>query len=274
MAELTSRHPLLPITGKPWPRVHYGCTTRAGGVSDGAWASLNLAMHVGDDRESVVENRRRLAAELPAEPLWLDQIHGTRVVDADALSALLPRHHRPTAGNATVAESEVAPRGDAAVTTRPDVVLAIMTADCVPVVIADLEGRGLGVAHAGWRGLAAGVLDTTLTALRAKLPDATGWRAWVGPCIGQDRFEVGEEVRAAFADIDSSTARFFQAGAPGKWQANLSGLARDRLEKIGVRGVEQSSLCTYDDADQLYSYRRSAVTGRMATLAWLHRYQA
>src|SRR5690606_28129542 len=149
----------------PWRGVQYGCTTRAGGVSQGEWASLNLGTNTEDDPKRVAQNRSRLASRLPSEPLWLRQVHGADVVDADA-------------GHSGV------PVADAAITTKPDRVLAILTADCVPVVIADHGGRALGVAHAGWRGLSGGVLDATLRRLQERLPDATGWRAWVGPCIG------------------------------------------------------------------------------------------
>lgn len=252
MAGLAPGIPLLPITGEPWPGVRYGCTSRAGGVSAGPWASLNLALHVGDDPQAVLENRRRLAAALPSEPFWLEQVHGTAVADADTAAATPP------------------PRADAAVTMQPGRVLAIMTADCVPVVMADTQGRVLGVAHAGWRGLAAGVLEATLAALRARLPDAGSWRAWIGPCIGQARFEVGDDVRIAFVDTYPETARYFAPGrAPGKWQADLAGLACHRLATLGVYGVSAAGLCTYDDAELLHSYRRCATSGRMATLAWL-----
>ena len=241
---------LIPITGLPWQGVCYGCTTRHGGVSAGPWASLNLGLHTGDDECAVHENRRRLAAALPGEPFWLQQVHGIHVVEAG--STVLP------------------PRADAAFTTQPGCVLAIMTADCAPVVIADTHGRVLGVAHAGWRGLVAGVLDSTLAALRARLPSAAGWRAWVGPCIGQAGFEVGDEVRLAFTGADPAAAAFFVTGVrPGKWQADLAGLVCHRLAALGVQNVEVSGLCTFGRADLFHSYRRAAVTGRMATVAWL-----
>ncbi len=244
---------LLPIRGSQWAGVRYGCTTREGGVSDGAWASFNLGLHTGDERGAVIENRRRLAASLPGEPFWLEQVHGCVVADADV----------PTQADVAV------PRADAAVTMQPGRVLAIMTADCVPVVIADMQGRALGMAHAGWRGLAAGVLEATVQALTAKCAGGV-WRAWVGPCIGQRHYEVGDELRHAFVDADAATARFFSAETlPGKWQADLAGLARHRLEMIGMYSVEVAGLCTYEHAGLFYSYRRAAETGRMATLAWI-----
>lgn len=240
------------IQGRPWQGVRYGCSTREGGVSEGPWASLNLALHVKDDPAAVLENRRRLGALLPAEPLWLDQVHGTDVVDADTWQG-----------------ETSPPRGDAAVTTQRGSVLAVMTADCIPVVIADTEARALGVAHAGWRGLAAGVLENTLAALTRRVPQAS-WRAWIGPCIGQPRFEVGDEVRLAFVEQDADTASCFTEGRmPGKWQADLAALARHRLARAGVAEIEISGRCTYDRADLFFSYRREPVTGRMATVAWL-----
>jgi len=187
-------------------------------------------------------------------------VHGIFVADADA---------GVDSGAGDGVSVGPPPRADAAITLRPGRVLAIMTADCAPVVIADLQGRALGLAHAGWRGLAAGVLEATLAALRARLPGAV-WRAWIGPCIGQARFEVGDEVRRAFVAADPAASRYFAlGGADGKWQADLASLARHRLDMLDVYSVETSGLCTFDRADLFYSYRRSAATGRMATLAWL-----
>lgn len=245
------------VKGKPWNGVRYGCTTRAGGVSRDDWASLNLALHVGDDPAAVQENRRRLRAALPASPFWLEQVHGTRVMDADAWAAAQPEPTTP-------------PCADAAITLQPGRVLAIMTADCIPVVISDTEGRALGAAHAGWRGLAAGVLENTLAALKARLPGAATWQAWIGPCIGQPSFEVGDEVRLAFVDHAADASVHFLPGrGPGKWQADLVGLARHRLAMAGVHHVEAAAYCTYEHAELFFSYRRSPVTGRMATVAWL-----
>ena len=241
------------VTGKVWRGVRYFCTTRSGGVSSGALASLNLARHVCDAPSCVDENRRRLAALLPADPVWLEQVHGVQVFDADG--------DKPC---------EPCPRADAAVTTRPDKVLAIMTADCLPVVISDADATVLGVAHAGWRGLAAGVLENTLAQLRAKHPGALGWRAWIGPAISQPHFEVGADVLKAFVQADPDCQTFFvDAGREGKWLADLPGLARHRLLKAGVDEVEASGYCSYARADLFYSYRRDAAGGRMATLAWL-----
>lgn len=269
---MSTVHPLLPIRGPRWPGVAYGCTTRAGGVSTGPRASLNLALHVGDDEQAVLENRRRLAEGLPREPFWLEQVHGTRVVQVSD-RGYSPLDFAPSGECRAlpIVTDPTPPCADAAVTTEPGVVLAIMTADCLPVVIADTEGRALGLAHAGWRGLAAGVLESTLAALKLSVPDARGWQAWIGPAIAQDAFEVGDEVRQAFLDTHPRAAAYFVAGQrTGKWYADLAGLACHRLETMGVYGIGLSGLCTYARHDLFYSYRRTATTGRIATVGWLH----
>jgi YfiH family protein len=149
-------------------------------------------------------------------------------------------------------------------------VLVIMTADCLPVVIAGADGKSLGLAHAGWRGLAAGVLEATLDALRVRAPHGAPWRAWIGPAISQRHFEVGEDVRVACCEADPQASQFFAEKSPGtKWLADLPGLARHRLYRAGVGNIELSGACTYADADQYFSYRRDANTGRIATVAWL-----
>lgn len=243
------------ISGQPWTGVNYFCTTRQGGVSAGPWASLNLGLHTGDEYDAVSRNRQRLRAMLPGDPVWLTQEHGAEVFDAD--QAVLQ-------GQATEA-----PVADGAVTLQANRVLAIMTADCLPVVLASTDGRALGVAHAGWRGLAAGVLENTLSALRQRLPGNTAWRAWIGPAISQSCFEVGADVYEAFADADPGSATFFAPKESGrKWLADLPALARRRLTKEGVGTIELSGQCTFNQADMFYSYRRDATTGRMVTLAW------
>lgn len=245
---------LAPIMGAPWKGVRYGCTTREGGVSEGPWASLNLGLNTQDDPQDVAENRRLLAESLPSEPLWLKQVHGIEVFDADTMPAHL----------------SYPPVADAAVTTTPGRVLAILTADCAPVVIADLDGNAVGVAHAGWRGLAAGVLDSLTEALNARCSDARGWRAWIGPCIGAANFEVGEDVYGAFVLSDASAAMHFSSGRQaGKWQADLAGLVTHRLAQLGITDIERNGSCTFEQTAMLYSYRRSPITGRMATIAWL-----
>jgi YfiH family protein len=248
------------VTGPRWPGVRYFCTTRQGGVSAAPRDSLNLGLRAGDDPAAVSENRRRLRAMLPAEPLWLHQVHGNTVVDADALPG------QPQAG---APDSE--PKADAAVTVRTGCVLAIMAADCLPVVMTDEQGSVLGAAHAGWRGLAAGVLDNTLAALRQRRPDARAWRAWIGPGIGPDAFEVGRDVLDVFAGEGAAGRTLFRPlpGRPGKWLADLPALAELRLRGLGVREIHRCGLCTVADPARFYSYRRDGATGRMAMVAWL-----
>jgi hypothetical protein len=241
------------VTGPAWPGVRYFCTTRAGGVSQAPRDTLNLGLRAGDAPEAVAENRRRVRAAVPGEPLWLRQVHGAEVADAD---------QEGDPGE---------PALDASVTTRPGRVLAVMVADCLPVALADAQGTVLGVAHAGWRGLAGGVLENTLKAMRAKAPRAGGWRAWIGPGIGPTAFEVGEDVLRAFA-ADGPEARALFAprpGVPGKWLADLPALARLRLLRAGVEEPAVSGLCTVSDTQRFFSYRRDGETGRMALLAWL-----
>ncbi|MBU4612812.1 peptidoglycan editing factor PgeF [Achromobacter sp. GG226] len=241
---LPSSSLLLP--GPAWPGVRVGVTTRAGGASAPPFDTFNLGDHVGDDPAAVAHNRARLRQAMPDDPCWLRQVHGTHVHDADAVHDGLPE-------------------ADAAVTTRVGRLLAILTADCLPVVLTDTQGRVLGVAHAGWRGLAGGVLEATLAALKARAPDAR-WQAWIGPAIGPSAFEVGADVLSAFPDA----TRFFvpRDGHPGKWWCDLPGLATARLAAAGVEDVVCSDLCTVADA-RFYSYRRDGQTGRIATVAWL-----
>ena len=265
---IVNRQGMPVVTGDEWSGLGYFTTLRlskaegaegrsAGGHAAGASAApydtFNLGEHVGDEARAVAANRERLARMLPDAPLWLKQVHGVDVFDADA---------GPGGGSP--------PEADAAITSVRGRVLCIMTADCLPVVLCDLRGLVLGVAHAGWRGLAGGVLENTLAAMRARAPADSRWRAWVGPAIGQQAFEVGEEVRSAFAGPDAASARFFVPGTrPGKWQADLTGLAEHRLKRAGVHAVQASGLCTHARTDLFYSYRRDGPTGRMATVAWL-----
>lgn len=252
---------LLRITGTAWPGVHYFCSTRQGGVSTEPYSSLNLATHVNDSVEHVALNRARLEALLPGPPHWLEQVHGVDVaqINGDA----------PTQSRTPVVCA------DAAVTIRSQCVLAILTADCLPVVLADEAGSVLGVAHAGWRGLAAGVLENTVAAMRKHLKPQSVLRAWIGPGISQAAFEVGPEVRAAFVDADASTSVYFAQryanypAAGQKWLADLPGLARHRLWAAGVANIELSGHCSFRESALFYSYRRTPHTGRMATVAWL-----
>jgi YfiH family protein len=237
--------------GGPWERVRLVQTLRNGGVSATPFADFNLAAHVGDDPASVAENRRRLrvAHELPAEPLWLEQVHGREVAIHDGRHAVRAN-----------------PRADAAVAFEPGRVCVVMTADCLPVVLVDGHGTRVGVAHAGWRGLAGGVLEATTAALAV---DPGTLHAWLGPAIGPRAFEVGDDVRTTFVDQDAAAAEAFQRNEHGRWMADIYALARRRLEALGVASVGGGGLCTHGDAQRFFSYRRDGRTGRMATLAWL-----
>ena len=231
-----------------WPaasRVRSLVTTRAGGVSAGAFASLNLSARVGDDPRCVARNRAILRACLPAEPAWMRQVHGASVIDADQ------------------ATSEA--QADAAVTRRPRRVCAVLTADCLPVLLSERAGRAAGVAHAGWRGLAAGVLENAVQAMGSPAQDVI---AYIGPGIGARRYEVGDEVRRAFVDQDPRAAGSFAPGRDGKHFADLYALARARLAAVGVTEVYGGGLCTASD-ERFFSFRRDRTTGRMASLVWL-----
>jgi YfiH family protein len=221
-------------------------TTRAGGVSEGPFASLNLGMRTGDDPQAVAANRARLNALLPQQPRWLRQVHGPRVVEADALTD--------------------APEADAGIARRPGTVCAVLVADCIPVLLADRAGTRVAIAHVGWRGLAAGVIEDTV---RAMAGDPRGLIAYLGPGIGPGAFEVGDDVRDAFLTRDAGAAAAFKPHAAGKWLADLFLLARQRLRRAGVDAVHGGALCTYSDARRFFSYRRSRTTGRMAALIWL-----
>ncbi|WP_028102491.1 peptidoglycan editing factor PgeF [Pseudoduganella violaceinigra] len=242
------------------------CTTRRGGVSPepygagpqaiaNAGGGLNLGVHVGDDPANVAFNRAILKGRLPSEPAWLSQVHGTAVVRAD-----LQGRGR-------------APQADASIALMPGAVCVIQTADCLPVLLTNRAGTAVGAAHAGWRSLAGGVLEATVAAMRA---EAGGDEivAWLGPAIGPQEFEVGDDVLAAFlqgAPDDAAVRAAFKArpGLPGKYLADIYALARLRLAGIGVRDVAGGDLCTVTDASRFYSYRRDKVTGRQASLIWI-----
>lgn len=235
----------------PAPAAVRACVSlRTGGVSAAPYASLNLATHVGDDSACVAENRRRLhaALQLPAEPLWLRQVHGIGVVDA-----------------ATAApESEA----DAAYAHRHDTVCAVLTADCLPVLLCDFGGTAVGVAHAGWRGLLNGVIEHTVHAMRRPGAELL---AWLGPAIGPRAFEVGGEVRDAFIGHDVAAVAAFRPSPAGRWRADIYELARQRLARLGIRAVYGGNYCTVAESRRFYSFRRDGVTGRMASLIWLSR---
>ena len=236
-----------------WPAPANVCalsTTRSGGVSAGAYSTMNLARRGRDDAAARAENRRRFERFLPASPVALSQVHGAKV-------ALLERTTRGT------------PTADAATTRERGVVCAVLTADCMPVLVTDRTGCAVGIAHAGWRGLAAGVLEATADALVRLGADRAELLAWLGPAIGPAAFEVGADVYAAFCDDDHGAAAFFRAGRPGKWHADLYGLARRRLTGAGVASIHGGGECTYTDAARFFSYRRQRDSGRMATAVWL-----
>jgi YfiH family protein len=243
---------IIPAWGAP-ARVRALSTRRGGGVSVGRYQGLNLGTHVGDTPAAVAENRRRLraAADLPAEPAWLQQVHGADVLDLD----------RAADGGAG------APAGkDAAFTRGPGRVCAILTADCVPILLAATDGTAVAAAHAGWRGLAAGVVAATVRALETAPAQLA---AWIGPCIGADRYEVGAEVRSAMIAADPQAGSAFRAGSNGKFLADLALLARLQLQALGVARIEAAGECTYADPDRYFSHRRDGQTGRQATLIWL-----
>ena len=246
MTDSNPIEPLLP-DWEPAAGVRAASTTRWGGVSEGRWASLNLARHVGDDPARVALNRQRLAARLglPSDPVWLNQVHG--------------------AGVAVLNGGETGMDADAAFTRTPGVVCAVMTADCLPVLFSDPGGRAVAAAHAGWRGLAAGILEQTL----ACFDDPGRVSAWLGPAIGPGAFEVGEEVRQVFLASDPEAEEAFRPGARGRWLADIYHLARQRLRRAGVVRVSGGGYCTYRDAEAFFSYRRDGITGRMASLIWL-----
>jgi len=250
-----------------WPApagVRALCTTRAGGVSQGPWASLNLGDHVGDAPAAVQVNRSRLADATVARPVFLQQVHGTGVVSLDD----------PALAHGTPA--------DACVATVPGRACTIMVADCLPVLLADRAGHAVGAAHAGWRGLAGGVLESACGRLRADAKAEHGRGAielvaWLGPCIGPEAFEVGSEVRAAFVAQDAGAAVCFRpAAGAGQWWADLPGLARRRLAAAGVASVHgndgSTAWCTVANASRFFSHRRDALrlgsSGRMAACIW------
>ena len=247
-----TRHPWI-TPGWPAPTsVRALSTTRNGGHSAAPYASLNLSDYVGDVPAVVAKNRALLRAQagLPAEPHWLRQVHGTRVLDLDI----------------SATESATPTEADAAVTTKHGVVCAVQTADCLPVLLCDAAGTRVGVVHAGWRGLANGVIEAALVRLGTP---AAQMLAWLGPAIGADAFEVGDDVRDAFVSSTPEASDCFRAHASGKWHADLYALARLRLQRAGVTRVYGGGWCTFSNAREFFSYRRDGVSGRMATLIWL-----
>ena len=237
-----------PLIAPDWPapaRVQSLMTTRQGGVSRGPFASLNLGLHVQDDPLAVTENRARLHQTLPAEPVWLNQVHGIHVVQAESVRGV--------------------PDADASFTREPGTVCAVLTADCLPVLFCARDGSVVAAAHAGWRGLAAGVLEATLAIMNVPPGEVM---AWLGAAIGPEAFVVGDEVRDTFITSHPTSVSAFLPHQ-GKWLADIDTLARIRLKACGVPTVYGGGLCTYTDAARFYSYRRDGKTGRMAALIWL-----
>jgi hypothetical protein len=240
-----------------WPapsNVQARVTTRRGGMSAAPYASLNLGDHVGDDPVAVAANRAELRRCLPAEPLWLKQVHGSGIVTADQAAGV--------------------PEAEGSVTRQAGCVCAVLTADCLPVLFCDRAGTVVAAAHAGWRGLADGVLEATVRAMAVEPGEIL---AWLGPAIGPQAFEVGEEVRQIFMAHDPAATQAFtpssltpQAlGGSPKWLADIYLLAQQRLARVGVIQAFGGDFCTHTDAERFYSYRRDGLTGRMASLIWL-----
>jgi YfiH family protein len=233
-----------------WPapaNVRAFVTTRAGGVSAGEYASMNLGYSSGDDAACVDRNRAIVRAHLPGDPNYLVQVHGVEVHEDWGLLAERPR-------------------ADAAVTAMPRRPVCVLTADCMPLFLCDRGGRRVAVAHAGWRGLAAGVIENAVAALDAAPRDVL---AWMGPAIGPDAFEVGPEVREAFIAADDGAAVAFRPHVPGKFMADLYTLARRRLAALGVEGVHGGGFCTFHDPVRFFSYRREKKSGRMGAFIWM-----
>ena len=238
-------HCIVPEWPAP-PNVHAFQTTRLSGGSHAPYASFNLGTHVGDHPLVVSRNRMQLQPLLPSEPVWLNQVHGIKVADAGHAGCL--------------------PEADASFSTHRGAVCVVMTADCLPLILCDDNGSVVAAAHAGWRGLCDGVIEATVQSMQ--VPPST-LMAWLGPAIGPEKFEVGDDVRSAFLAKDAQAASAFKAGADGKWMADLYQLARLRLNAMGVKRVYGGNLCTYSDEQQFFSYRRDGVTGRMGTFIWL-----
>jgi YfiH family protein len=221
-------------------------TTRTGGTSTGSYASMNLGDGVEDNPASVHANRRLLRGFLPAEPKWLRQMHGTHVVNAETLT-------HPV-------------EADASIAIKPGCVSVVMVADCLPILITDRTGSRVAAVHAGWRGLAAGIIENTVQALATP---ARNLLAYLGPAIGPSKFEVGDDVRNAFVALDPAARDAFQAHGVRKWRADLFQLARQRLANLGLTDVYGGGQCTYSDPARFFSHRRDKVSGRMAALIWI-----
>jgi YfiH family protein len=290
----------LQIIAPEWPAppgVRAAFTLRTGGVSLAPYDSLNLGAHIGDSPEAVAENRRRVGEKLrlPAEPVWLEQVHGVQVVELGAagivgtLAGAAGKVAEGTGGGVGAAgrwgaardagvgavadpavrhtdPGELPLTADASVAHAAGQVCAIRVADCMPVLFAARDGSAVGAAHAGWRGLAGGVLQATIAQLGVPAADLI---AWMGPAIGPEHFEVGEDVRAAFTAADAGAASGFVANARGRWQCDLYALARRKLSALGVSSIHGGGWCTFAEPARFFSYRRDGQCGRMAALIWI-----
>ncbi len=230
-----------------WPAPEYikaGTTLRSGGISADKFYSLNAAMHVGDKPENVIYNRKRIKAllELPAEPAWLQQIHGNRVVRAESADNF---------------------EADASFSDNKNIICAVMTADCLPLLLCSQDGSCIAAVHGGWRGLLAGVIENTVASMQQK-----HLLAWMGPAIGPKCFQVSEEVRAAFIDKKADYSKAFSKQENDKWLADIYLIARITLAAIGITRIYGGEYCTVTDHNRFYSYRRDGETGRMSTMIW------
>lgn len=250
----------LPLLRPGWPAppgVGAAMSLRAGGVSQGRYASLNLGVAVGDEPAAVADNRARFSAALGARPVWLRQVHGARVLQLHADSSATPEEP-----------------ADAAWTQARGVACTVQAADCMPVLLALRDGSAVAAAHAGWRGLAGGVLEATVGALcEGRGAEPADLIAWLGPCIGPREFEVGADVLQAFGEDPAApdVRRFVYRPRPdgaARWRANLPQLAQERLAAAGLRRVSSAGACTVEDASRFFSFRRDGVTGRMAAAVW------
>ena len=237
-----------------WPAPANVCamqTTRIGGVSQAPYNSLNFGAHVNDDALAVGHNRQLLSPYLPSEPVWMNQVHGIKAIDAATASCVV--------------------EADAAYASKANTVCVTMTADCLPVLLCDEAGSVVAAVHAGWKGLLDGVIESTIKSMQLAMPNLAtqNLMAWLGPAIGPQAFEVGTEVREAFIAKDANAVLAFESIANDKWLGNIYQLARQRLNTIEVSKIYGGGLCTYTDEARFFSYRRDDVTGRMASIIWL-----
>ena len=238
-------HLIIPNWPAP-PNIRALQTTRIGGFSCAPYDSLNLGSHVADSSLDVARNRMLLNTLMPSEPVWLEQLHGIVVANADSASCL--------------------PQADACIATHRSAVCVVMTADCLPVLLCDQQGSVVGAVHAGWKGLAAGVIEAAVKAMNVP---ANNLMAWLGPAISQQAFEVGAEVRDIFIVADPQAEGAFVSVQNGKWRPDIYALASLRLNALGIKQIYGGDYCTYKDAKRFFSYRRDGVTGRMGTFIWL-----